>query len=578
MSRVKLAGKQGKGRDGMTRVMEELREGIGRIIELAWFLYMVLMAAWLPFYFEQGYNHIGTDKHTFFRRVSVWAWRALGPVVLLYLAMGIYLWIKETSFGKYHVKEEGAFPAFGKQALLALKEGMSLTDWAALGYGATVLLSFCLSKYREAAFWGAGGWYMGAFSQLGFVAIHFMTSRFVRRPGWLLTILLAVSGQVFLLGYLNRFGIYPIPMESANPSFISTIGNINWYCGYLVSVFFAGVYLLWWGYGKGWMKIALGIYTFVGFGSLVTQGSSSGILALGLVLCALAVLSGREGRKHTEERGNTEAFFKIMTIMSISFSLTGLFRVLFPHAIRYQEGSMDLLTLSGLPFAMTIASLAVWLALKRFPSGEGVVRALLVSLPALVMGALALAASVIAVNTLWPEIFAGIDLFRAPVFTFSPAWGSNRGATWMAGLSCFFHQSPLHMLVGAGPDCMAETLYGEGSPGLIAMVEETFMQSRLTNAHNEWLTVLVNTGLMGLGFYACMMVSAVRRFLKAGASTPLAGACGLCILAYTVNNMVSFQQTMNGVTIYMILGLGEALLRMRGKEPGRLHINKGGRG
>lgn len=42
-----------------------------------------------------------------------------------------------------------------------------------------------------------------------------------------------------------------------------------------------------------------------------------------------------------------------------------------------------------------------------------------------------------------------------------------------------------------------------------------------------------------------------------------AAVCGFCILAYTVNNMVSFEQAMSTPTMFLILGMGEAWLRRR---------------
>ena len=44
---------------------------------------------------------------------------------------------------------------------------------------------------------------------------------------------MAASGAVFLLGILDRFSFYLIPLKIRQPGFISTLGNINWFCGYL---------------------------------------------------------------------------------------------------------------------------------------------------------------------------------------------------------------------------------------------------------------------------------------------------------------------------------------------------------
>ena len=91
------------------------------------------------------------------------------------------------------------------------------------------------------------------------------------------------------------------------------------------------------------------------------------------------------------------------------------------------------------------------------------------------------------------------------------------------------------------------------------MVHDRFGGNRLTNAHNEWLTVLVDIGVLGLVSYAGMMITAIRDFLRAGENKMLVGACGICVLAYTVNNMFSFQQVMNISTVFVIMGIGENL-------------------
>ena len=83
-----------------------------------------------------------------------------------------------------------------------------------------------------------------------------------------------------------------------------------------------------------------------------------------------------------------------------------------------------------------------------------------------------------------------------------------------------------------------------------------FYGNRLTNAHNEWLTILVDIGVLGLVSYAGMMISVIRNFLHAGKKSMLVGACGICVLAYTVNNMFSFQQVMNISTVFVIMGIG----------------------
>ena len=108
---------------------------------------------------------------------------------------------------------------------------------------------------------------------------------------------------------------------------------------------------------------------------------------------------------------------------------------------------------------------------------------------------------------------------------------------------------------------MAEYLYSGEDADLIADVNEKFGTARLTNAHNEWLTVLVNIGALGLIGFGGMIVCGIRELLKKGRENPVACACGFCLLAYTVNNIFSFQQSMSVGTIFVIFGIGEAFLQ-----------------
>lgn len=126
-----------------------------------------------------------------------------------------------------------------------LWRNLSSTDKFAALYGIAVLLSYLFTNYREEALWGTASWRMGMWTQLGAVIVYFMISRMWQWKSWIPAMVLPVSAVVFSLGYVNKFCLFPIDPQFVNTSFISTIGNINWYCGYLVTILFGGVYLLW---------------------------------------------------------------------------------------------------------------------------------------------------------------------------------------------------------------------------------------------------------------------------------------------------------------------------------------------
>lgn len=521
---------------------ETIRDGLRWLTDYFICAYIVFIVGVLPFYSEQGYSYIATEKSLFFRRISLYTGGILAPLLLLYLAFSLYVYCRQAQKRKTGSLKE------------IISRHFTLTDCFAVWYAAALTVSYICSDYRENARWGAEGWYMGFYTQLILLCAYFLISRLWKPRKEFFYLMLAASGAVFLLGILNRFDIYPIKMERANAGFISTIGNINWYCGYAVTVFFWGAALQWQGAGeKKWQKFLLAVYAALGFATLVTQGSASGIMTLGVLMLAMFFLSAKEGKRMTR-------FWLLMWLLSAACLLVAAARQLFPERLNYQDVLMNLLTTGRLPIIMTIVScLALWLAAKvtkknAYPekAAENIARGIMILVSCSLLAYLIM----LTVNTLFPGSLGGLSQYG--IFTFSGKWGSNRGDTWRAGVRCFSEQTLLHKLVGVGPDAMAAYLYQDGSEELVRAVRETFDSSVLTNVHNEWLTVLVDTGILGLAGFGGMMLSAMRTFIKKLWKSPIAGACGMSLLAYTVNNIFSFQQVMNVTTVFVILGMGMA--------------------
>ena len=377
-----------------------------------------------------------------------------------------------------------------------------------------------------------------------------------------MALMLPVSAMVFFLGYMNKFELCLVDSEIINPSFISTVGNINWYCGYLVTVLFGGVYLLWRMDEKfTWDKTLLMGYVIIGFASLATQGSSSGMVTFAVVMFVLFGMSVEDSRK-------MECFWQEMTLFSVACLITYVLRScnVFPRELEL-EGVTDVLTFSVVNIIMTIVSVVMLCLVhgmrrtKHYSAKRWGVAYRCIGIAVVVIVVLMFV--LIGINTLLGGALT--KSIENPAvekwLIFSADWGSNRGATWSAGARCFWEADLLHKIFGVGPDCMYAFLSKDASPELQNMVNDFFAGNRLTNAHNEWLTILVDMGVLGAVSYAGMMISAIRSFLRAGKESALAGACGFCVLAYTVNNMFSFQQVMNISTMFVILGIGGNLLR-----------------
>lgn len=532
-------------------------------------VYFVTMAMGLPFYFdtETGYNMMGTNKGDFFMNCGF----ALGKIFLhvfvffVVVALLRFFWEKRGEKGKL---------VFLINSFL---DGLSLTDKFVIVYGVAVFLSYYYSRYPDMATLGAGGWYMGFKPQMLLIGSYFAISRlFVSKKdrGVQVAIgcLLGTAFVVFALGLFNRYGVNPLGMEDVGPGFISTIGNINWYCGYWSVLFPLGAGLLLF-LEEGESRKAyilkkgfLVLYTALGFATGVTQGSDSCLL----VLIALFILGGSLCVKD-EER--LKRFLEMLLLFCAVSAALALIQRCFPERNQYITDLYKMVTSMSFWLVAAVAVVLLYLLTgkrticpiicKIWYGALGICALTLVSYIALLV-----------INTLYPGSIGTLSEY--PFFTFNNDWGSARGATWAAGVYTWLRQDALYKLIGVGPDCMAAHIYSGPDTELLKMVREAFGDSRLTNAHGEWITVLANLGVFGLVGFAGTMISAIVRFVRGGeksaqkkegsvvpASVPLCMACALALLCYTANNIFSFQQVINISQMFLVLGLGEAVCRGR---------------
>ena len=541
-------------RKGAETVAETFHGWMRSFIDGLLCLYMILVLVGLPFYFQEGYTYIATRKTNFFSKNCMTLLKVLVPVLVIYGVTSAILYYRKNYTWKPLLK--------GKELRTYIRSKVRLMDLFAIWYSVMVILSYLFTNYKEEASWGAGGWYMGFKTQMILLSCYFLITWFWKPRKSFFFIGLGASWVVFLLGYLNRFSIYPIDMPLSSPGFISTIGNINWYCGYVTTIFFAGAAFLWQGGGKKWwQKALLMVYVFVGYATLVTQGSAGGIATLGVALLVMFCLSPGDGQRMFW-------FWVNALLLSAACLFTMAFDRMNPEKMNFRDSYMDIMISGKLPYIMAGVSLA-FLVLTGFLVKKGIYKKKPFQILAVLAGAAvscAVAAVVagIVVNTLHPGSLG--TLSENPFFTFTDSWGSNRGATWKAGVQCFQEQNPGHKLVGVGPDAMAAYIYTDGSPELVEMLKRNFGESRLTNVHNERLTILVDMGILGLAGFAGLIVSAVVTFLRKRSLNLIACACGLSVLAYTVNNIFSFEQIMNVTTMFLLLGMGRAFLRKQ-EEP-----------
>lgn len=519
--------------------------------------YFLVMAAIYPFYAPGGYLRIGAVKFVFFRNVSLTALAALAIVILLSMVLH-----RERGWIVRHYRS------------------MSVTDWFAYGYLVAVMLSYLCSAYRRDALWGAEGWYMGAVTQLILVGVYFAFSRFFESDlKWIGVWLLAAAG-VFLLGICNRYSVYPIAMEGQTETFISTLGNINWFCGYWSVTASVGI-TLYWCSDRAWVRGLAAVYSVIAMLSGVTQGSDSAypvFLALFLMLALFSV-------------GSAARWSRLLELCALFAAgcLIGRWLRVVP-GLHYNYESSDGLTnftaalltgrAAGIVLSAVLLCCAVLWTAGRYGlihmgrerdaegrGGQGSAR----HRPAVAAGCV-LAAVFLAVGGAWycravRESREGSGFVQIA----DEDWGHGRGAAWNCGVNAYRSLDVLHKIVGVGPDCFTEYVYDV--PELADRLADQFANQRLTNAHSEPLTLLVNTGALGLFCYAGLFATAFARWRRRADRQPLLYPCIAGITAYAVHNMVSFQQVLSTPFAFLLLGMGEGLYRNALRENNMDHAD-----
>ena len=510
--------------------------------------YLLLIFCVYPFYVERGYENIGEAKNRFFLYISISAFVILGICAFLYLLKALWDILLQ------------------KKVYLIDWNRVSATDLFVLLYATFVFLSYVFSEYRDEALWGTEGWYMGLLPLLLLCGLYFLISRMWNGDTRIFYLLVAASALVFLLGICNRFSFYPIKFAVTQPDFISTLGNINWFCGYLsvVSPVGIGMFVLQdkkqeasWRkvyYGKKWI---FGSYAMITFTAGFCQGSNSVFLWFAALfgICLWICLEKQEWIKN---------WLLLVILWGASAQLVRFFRWLFPGKYNYDINNLcGYFTGSSVTVWIVAAGVIAYVIFWRKDKRDYLVEKRSVMRKAMIVLVFSLLVAWLLLsllNTVWGLSFLNKSTAFQGLFLFDESWGNGRGAAYSAGIQILKEFPLIHKLFGAGPDCFACCAYA--MPELSDMLYRYFGSARLTNAHNELLTCLVNTGIFGFIFYLGIFVSFIIGSGKKRKKNPVLYVLSLSVICYFVHNMVSFAQVLNFPYLFMFAGMGRYLQKI----------------
>lgn len=540
-------------------------------ISMLMLLYVSTMLIFYPLYYQDKYRNMGDAKYSFFRTVSI--------IFLIFFLIFLASWM---------------IAYRDKFSIMSVIRRFSITDWLVAAFLVLSYISFLLSDYRKpvapgdtsSALEGYNGWYMGVLSQVMFVLIYFAVSRFWEWSEFTLFSAIVTSGIVYQFAILQRFSIDPLRMYEGLGSehiekFLSTLGQTTWFSSYAVLLFPLAAFYFWHD-DRAWVRELTGIVMALGFGSLCTAHSDSGYVAYVLILMVFFWFS-------LESNKSFARFLEILLIGLASFRIIGLMQILFPEKliqlIAEDQKLSFFITQSTFMLVMLVIVGAVYIifcwncgfswtevlkpeaekkrqknnTVKTKAQGFDISKFLWLRKLMIVAAVVVLLGVVLLIvfttKKMLPESLAGF--YNVGFFNFDDYWGNCRGFNWRMSVQAIKNASFKDMLIGVGPDCFAMSM-----DKYCAQEVGVFWQGmKLACAHNEFLNMMVTQGILGVTAYVGIFISFIVRCTKSGLETKKVVPFCAAALAYMGHNFFCYQQCICTPTVFLLMGIGELLMR-----------------
>ena len=461
--------------------------------------YLFLMLALLPLAVHDGFFDITETKTICF---------TVPTVVLVLARLGFTLY------------RENGLP----------RRKLTGAEWAAITFCAVCFAASVAGGDFAGAFLGERGRYQGLGMMWLYAALYFAFSGMhVRRQDVLVPLCLGLflSGALTVCNHLgwDVLGFCSQLREFDRGRYISTLGNINFAGAYLTLVWpVCAAALL--AEKRLWKGVLLGIVCVVGLWAGMAVRSECAVLGIGAALVLLPMLAKKEA----------DALRRYPLLLA-----GAALSMLAYRAIVYDFGKLlsslgRRLSEPVLMLPLAAISLAAYFLLRK-RSERTLLRVRRAYGFVLLAAFLAAAVLLALLNTVWSAVpLSGMDEW----LRFSDAWGTDRGGVWKYCLS-LFGEFPLgKKLIGGGCGVLAA----------LDVQHRYFPDAILDAAHCEYIQLLLNWGVLGLGAYAAWVVLTLCRALRESGALSFALAAGL--LGYGVQAAVNIAQS-PGISLFFVL-------------------------
>ena len=480
-------------------------------------------------------------------------------------------------------------------------KNLRVYDYVLIGYLLIAFISACLSEHQTQAWGGATDRNEGFFMLLAYVSVFFVISRLYKPKTRDMLIFAAAGGLIALYGILQFYGIDPFrlnPMEGIhyNVIFFATMSNRNVFSAYLCLILWTSAVLF-----IRQKEVIFWRYEFLACALIVFYMMLCGITRSGYVGASVALLLMFPFLFKDFKTGS-----RLFALLCGCSLLVWLFQFTYSGFIA-QDRSLAANAFS-LPLWSAIACAAISFVLysikKPFPLKPAIWRMVWAGVLVVILAAGYIALPVVAEKTQQVTLLEASRLQRGEI---DDDMGSARIFIWTRALRLItttgtgaipvipkppkvtivddetvivsgrFSASASKVTVDAsseetGPPVARNVLLGHGPDNFAVVFAERFgVEAALKHrvlydkAHNEYLQILVDIGVLGLGslmvFYVLLLWSARKL-----TDHPLIVAAVAAIVCYLIQAFFNFAQPFSTPIMWMMLGILGALLREQQSE------------
>ena len=423
--------------------------------------YIALMFTFLPLYYSDNYYNILHDKR------DVYVSFTIAFLIVIVLFGVIQIIMTRGKIIKDLIKEE--------------TKSICLLDIVMLLFAIATVISTCLSGDRAASFTGENAWDVGSGVILLATAMYFAVSRLFSRRADIWFYIYVGSFAVLMIGIIDRLGYDFLIMHDEIPLqyeiFISTIGNVNFWSGYLsmlVPIFaLAPIFMK-----SRITRFFSYIYVFAAYFSCFITLSNTTYIGIGCGMAYIVYCSLRD-RNHLKNLGANMILFMLAGMLANIFWK----RQITPRAIDTDTISLLLLEYKLyyiVGAAGVLLLLYALLAKGEHEKGYRIARYAWIGILVFALG--------------------GVVAYM--VFNYSLELFNYRGSIWYFSWMGYISGSVKDIIIGAGPGLLDTVTQAQ-----IAKADFTVVWDYLYDtAHNDVLEYLVTTGAVGAVLRLAMYV------------------------------------------------------------------------